>query len=98
MDLRTSVLRVTKQIHQLSKTKEYQEQVTLLRSIPGIGLLTAMTLLTELETINRFESLDKLCGFIGLVPSTHSSGEKEIAGDITRRGHNVLRSALIESA
>lgn len=98
IDLRASVLRVTKQINELSKTKEYQEQVTLLRSIPGIGLLTAMTILTELETINRFESFDKLCGFIGLIPSTNSSGDNDIVGDITRRGHSVLRSAIIESA
>jgi len=97
-DLRASVFQITKQIHELSKTKEYQEQITLLRSIPGIGLLTSMTILTELETINRFESFDKLCGFIGLIPSTHSSGDNDIVGDITRRGHGVLRSAIIESA
>ena len=96
--LRNSVLQVTGQIKELSKEKEYEEQVTLLRSIPGIGLLTAMTILTELETINRFESFDKLCGFIGMVPSTHSSGDNDIVGDITRRGHGVLRSAIIESA
>lgn len=98
IDLRVSVLRVTKQITELSKTKEYQEQVILLRGIPGIGLLTAMVLLTELETINRFESLDKLSGFIGLIPSTKSSGENDVVGDITPRGHSILRGALIESA
>src|ERR1035437_7510765 len=38
MDLRDSILKVTKQINELSKTIEYQEQVVLLRSIPGIGL------------------------------------------------------------
>src|ERR1035437_2784442 len=97
-DLRASVLRVTKQITELSKTIEYQEQVTLLKSIPGIGLLTAMTILTELETINRFESFDNLSRFIGLVPSTHSSGDNDVVGNITRRGHSVLRTAIIESA
>jgi transposase len=72
--------------------------VTLVRSVPGIGLITAMIILTELETINRFSNLDKMCGYIGLVPSTKSSGEKERAGDITPRGHSVLRSAIIESS
>lgn len=98
VDLRASVLRVTKQINELSKTNTYQESVTLLRSIPGIGLLTAMALLTELETIGRFGNFDNLCGFIGLIPSTRSSGEHDLVGDITRRGHTVLRGALIESA
>ena len=89
-NLRTSILKVTKQIRKLSQTATYQEQVTLLKSVPGIGLLTAMTILTELETIDRFNNLDKMCGYIGLVPSTKSSGEKEKNGDITPRGHGVL--------
>lgn len=97
-NLRNSVLQITKQIKELSRTKEYQTQVELLQSIPGVGLLTAMTLLTELEVINRFENFDKLCGFIGLVPSTHSSGDNDIVGNITPRGHNILRRVIVESA
>ena len=97
-NLRASVLQTTKHISALSKTADYKENIELLRGIPGIGLITAVTLLTELETITRFDSFDNLCSFIGLVPSTHSSGEKEIMGNITSRGHSVLRSAIIESA
>jgi transposase len=97
-NLRASILKATRQIRELSKTATYQEQVKLLESIPGIGLLTAMTILTELETIDRFNNLDKMCGYIGLVPSTKSSGEKEKSGNITPRGHGVLRSAIIESS
>lgn len=97
-NLRSSILKVTQQIRALSQTPTYKEQVTLLKSIPGIGLLTAMTILTELETIDRFSNLDKMCGYIGLVPSTKSSGEKEKNGDLTSRGHGVLRSAIIESS
>jgi transposase len=97
-NLRTSILKVTRQVRELSQTAIYQEQVLLLESVPGIGLITAMTLLTELETIDRFNNIDKLCGYIGLVPSTRSSGEKEKSGDITPRGHGVLRAAIIESS
>jgi transposase len=57
-----------------------------------------MIILTEIETIERFASFDQLCAFIGLVPSTKSSGERETIGEITPRGHSVLRSAVIESA
>lgn len=97
-NLRSSILQINRQIRQLSDTTVYKEQEKLLRSVPGIGLLTAMTILTELETMSRFSNMDRLCGFIGLVPSTHSSGTKDKVGDITPRGHHVLRSALIESA
>jgi len=96
--LRESLLGVTKQVRLLSRSEAYQEQVKLLQSVPGIGLITAMTLLTELENIERFNNIDQLCSLIGLVPSTNSSGEKEQIGDITPRGHKVLRSAIIESA
>jgi len=97
-NLRASILKITKQIRNLSNTETYQKQVTLLKSVPGIGLLTAMTILTELESIDRFNNIDKMCGYIGLVPSTKSSGEKERTGDITPRGHSVLRTAIIESS
>lgn len=96
--IRHNILNVLKQIRALSKTEEYEENVKLLMGIPGIGLVTAMIILTELENMDRFGSLDKLCSFIGLVPSTNSSGENERTGDITPRGNAVLRTALIESA
>jgi transposase len=96
--LRVSVLQTTKQIRELAKTPRYKTQHELLRSIPGIGLLTAMVILTEIETIDRFETFDQLCGFIGLVPSTKSTGDHEVIGNITPRGHSVLRTTIIESA
>lgn len=96
--LRASILEITRQIRKLANTEKYKKAVTLIKSVPGVGLLTAMTILTELESINRFNNLDKMCGYIGLIPSTKSSGEKERTGDITPRGHNVLRSAIIESS
>ena len=97
-NLRASIYKVTKQIRELSQTAKYIENVSLLKSVPGIGILTAMIILTELETIDRFNNLDKLCGYIGLIPSTKSSGEKEKIGDISPRGHSFLRNAIIESS
>ncbi len=96
--MRNMVLQMTLQINSLSKTPTYAESVELLKSIPGIGLITAMIIILELETIHRFESVDKLSSFIGLIPSTHSSGDDETVGNMTRRGHPILRSALVESA
>jgi transposase len=96
--LRLMILDATREIRHLSLEEPYAKQVLLLRGIPGIGLLTAMIILTELETINRFGNFDKLCSFIGLIPTTHSSGEKENIGEITHRGNSFLRGALVESA
>lgn len=92
------LLKVTRQIRELSKGPDYKQSVELLTSIPGIGVLTALSLLTELETIERFESFDRLCSFIGLVPSTNSSGDNEVDTGITPRRNSRLRAALVECA
>jgi transposase len=96
--LRTKHLEVLKQIRALSKQEPYQRNVGLLMSIPGIGLITAMTFLTEIEDITRFKNLDKLCSYIGLVPTTNSSGEHNSVGNITKRQNKILRSMIIESS
>lgn len=97
-NLRQSKLKILRQIKKLSKTEDYSKNVTLLISIPGIALLTAMKFLTELVDIKRFKNLDSFCSYIGLIPSTYSTGNKEITGDITPRRNKILRSSIIESA
>lgn len=96
--LRAFELDLLKKIRTLSKTPIYKQQLKLLLTVPGIGHKTAILLLTELIDIGRFKNLDQLCSYVGIIPSTRSSGEKEIVGEITPRGHSVLRSAMIESA
>lgn len=88
----------TRKIRELSRSERYKELVELLRTVPGIGLINSMKILTEIEDINRFKNLDTLCSYIGLIPSTSSSGEKEHIGGITKRGNKMLKGAIIESA
>ena len=85
-------------IKRLSQSESYKEKVDLLTSVPGVGRLTEMILLTELVDIKRFKSCDHLASFVGLVPGEHSSGEKEVKTGITHRGNSYLRSILIESS
>lgn len=95
---RALLLRVTRQIRELSQTVDYKEKVDLLVEVPGIGTLTAMKLLTELENINRFPDFNRLRSYVGLVPSTASSGDNLTDTGITPRTNSRLRVALIESA
>lgn len=97
-DQRTLLLKLNRQIRELSRTTDYKKNMELLISIPGIGPLTAMKLLTELESMDRFETFDHLASYVGLVPSTRSSGQNEISTGITKRRNSSLRGALIESA
>jgi len=70
----------------------------LLRTIPGIGPKTAFVLYTELQDIGRFANLDKLNSFLGLIPSTNSSGDHDRTTGLTPRANRVLRTIFIEAA
>ena len=97
--LRTTLLSITKDIKRIIKSDaQYTKAIADLRSIPGIGFIVAVTLLTEIEEICRFKDLDHLCSFIGLVPSTNSTGDKDRTRGITPRSNKPLREVLIESA
>jgi len=96
--LRRIITGLNRSLRALSMTDEYRENVCLLKTVPGISTLTAMTLLTELYSIARFASLDKLASYFGLIPDTNSSGEKDNTTGITKRRNPELRGLIIESA
>jgi len=97
-NMRKIIADVTRAIRTLANSDEYRQNVLLLKTVPGISTLTAMTLLTELYEISRFSNLDKLCSYVGLVPDTNSSGETEQKTGITKRRNAQLRGILIESS
>lgn len=89
---------VARQLRNMVKDERYSEPIKLLHSVPGIGLITALTVLTELGNTSRFKNIDQLCNYIGLVPSLHGSGEKEHVGSLSPRKSTHIMSILIESA
>ena len=96
--LRKELLSISNDIRKLMRSKEYKKLYYLLRTITGIGPLTAALLITEIGDMKRFASFYQLNSFIGLLPSEHSSGERELKGRLTIRRHRQLRSDLIECA
>ncbi len=69
-----------------------------MRTIPGIGLLTAMTLAAEIGDIARFPTARKLCAWAGLTPSMRNSDRKAHHGHITKDGPAAVRHVLGEAA
>ncbi len=94
--LRRIITDLNRNIRVLSRTDEYKANVRLLKIIPGISTYSAMTFLAELCSIDRFGSLDKLASYVGLIPSTDSSGEKETTRGITNRRNQSLRDLIVE--
>ena len=88
----------TQLLRELSETLRYRERVEILLSIPGIGLISAMELLLELQDVSRFRRAEQLAAYVGLTPSQYSSADKIRMGRITGIGKNTLRSLLVEAS
>ena len=97
-DLRAQKLEMIRSLRSLSRTERFEEPLRLLMTVPGIGFLSGMTLLSEIDDISRFKGADRLAAYVGMIPMCHSSGEHEGVGDITVRDNSKLRCVLVESA
>jgi transposase len=95
--LRSEILAVSRKIKVLTNNNRYEKTYHRLIKIQGIGMITAMTLLTEIGNIHRFKNPDNFRSFIGLVPSSKSSGEKDYQNRITKRANSHLRYLLVEA-
>ena len=85
-------------IHEDEKTLEgllgESAAVKFVRSLPGTGPILAAVVVTDIDSIERFPSAQKLCGCAGLCPSTHSSGGKTFQGKLLPHCNKWLRSRL----
>ncbi len=98
LSLRSSIAELTTQIRRLSRSEPYQQQMALLLTVSGVSLVSAMTFLTEIVTLERFKDLDHLLSYVGLVPGERSSGETEQDTGLIPRRNRALRYMLIECA
>jgi transposase len=74
------------------------EDIKLLMSLPGVDVTTAHALMAAIGSIERFESAEKLAGYLGLVPSVYQSAEHTYHGRITKHGNSNVRWLLIQAA
>jgi transposase len=72
--------------------------VRALMTLRGVDTLVATTLVAELGELKRFAHPRDLMGYLGLVPSEHSSGQKRSQGEITKTGNSHARRMLVEAA
>lgn len=79
----------------ISKLLDDDEMGKLLKSIPGIGDVTAAAILSEVGDPTRFHSPKQLVSFVGLAPRvTHSGKSTPVHGGICRMGSRRLRAIL----
>ena len=75
--------------------KDQQEQLTLLQSIPGIGMKTALFLIIVTDGFKKFETASQLCSYVGITPTIRESGSS-VRGRarINKVGNRKLRNLL----
>jgi len=74
------------------------EEVSLLRSLPGVGFLLGVVILLEVGEVNRFPGPDRLASYAGVTPRVHASGGKVRYGKLRPDVNRYLKWAFIEAA
>jgi transposase len=72
--------------------------VAALEAFRGIRTIHAVRLVAELGDLTRFAAARHLMGYLGLVPSENSTGNRRRQGAITKTGNSSARRALVEAA
>ena len=85
-------------IVKVSVETPWKEQVVYMLQIVGIGLMSAMTILSAFGDIYRFSAAKALVGYSGLGSRVHASGDRYRTGKISKTGRKELRTALVECA
>jgi transposase len=94
-----SAAKVQKQMRQFcNQDPELRQCISLLMSLPGVGAITATHALARLGDWRQIKNVRQIAGFLGLVSSERSTGDKENRGPITRSGDSHLRNKLIQCA
>ena len=92
------LLQLELQLAEFGAQEPYREPVGWLRCFRGIDTVTAVSLVAELHDCRRFGSARALMSYLGLVPTEHSSGDRERRGSITKAGNGHARRLLVEAA
>ena len=93
------VLKTTQEIRRFCRSDpELSQCIKYLITIPGIGWIVASQLLARIGDWREIKDVRQLAGFLGLVPTEHSTGDKTDRGSITHIGDGRLRSKLIQGS
>jgi transposase len=93
--LSTKIRRIDQELCGLAQQNEL---VQLVRTHPGIGVLTGLALVHTLAPVSRFRNSRKVTAYVGLEPREFSSDNKQRWGGISKAGSPLLRFLLVEAA
>jgi transposase len=91
-------LAVDEELQRQSTSVLWGKPALQLMQLPGVGYIVAMTVLSAIGDISRFESAKKLVGYAGIGAGVHDSGKTHKEKKITKKGRRELRWAMVEAA
>jgi hypothetical protein len=97
-NLQPLIAQAENELINLSNSEQWASQSVFLLQLPGVGVLTAMVILSAIGQVSRFPTSKHLVGYSGVGASIHSSGQVTRKGGITKEGRRELRTALVEAA
>jgi transposase len=89
---------VTVRLKRLAETDRHHKAVTVMSSVPGVGVITAAAFRLELPEPERFDHDGQVARMTGLAPQVRQSGETRREGGLLRSGNARLRTVLVEAA
>jgi transposase len=89
---------VDEELQRQSTSSIWSQQALQLMQLPGVGFVVAMTVLSAIGDISRFETAKQLVGYAGIGAGVHDSGKTHKEKKITKKGRRELRWAMVEAA
>lgn len=89
---------VDEELQRQSTSSIWGKQALQIMQLPGVGFVVAMTVLSAIGDISRFESAKQLVGYAGIGAGVHDSGKTHKEKKITKKGRRELRWAMVEAA
>jgi len=96
--IETATAEITTLDTQLEARAAADPLVQRLQTVPGVGLVVALSFRAQVDDVRRFRHAGQVSAAIGLVPREDSSAERRQRGHITKAGPRELRSLLVQAA
>jgi transposase len=78
--------------------QHYAAELAALQSTPGVGSIIALTIVLEIDTINRFDSRQQFCSYARLCGAAQESAGKKVGTGNRKQGNAWLKWAFSEAA
>jgi transposase len=83
---------------ELTRAVRARPECRRLMSVPGVGAVTAFAYVATIDDPARFRSSRAVGAYLGLTPRRYQSGERDVSGQVSKRGDRTTRTLLYEAA